>query len=167
MLIGSMPIMLRADGWQFLPATTWVEWSFWPAVASAAICGILVSVVLIRGRTRDGGNRRSIKYLLVLAFTPALCGLLGYHAVSAGGAMLYTWVVGEPTEKPFVVLRANRSSDAKCRNGIVLRDLPILTSKLCGLPEEFVADLAPGQTIIVSGNGASLGIFAASARPAD
>ena len=167
MLIGFLPIMLRADGWQFLPATNWVERSFWLAVVIAAICAIVTSVIVIRGRTRDGGNRKSIKYLLVLAFTPVLCGVLGYHAVSAGGPMLYTWVVGKPTERPFVVLRAHRSSDSKCRNGIVLRDLPMMTSKLCGLSGEFVAGLLPGQSIIVSGNGSSLGIFAASARPAD
>jgi hypothetical protein len=92
---------------------------------------------------------------------------LGYNAVAAGGPMLYTWATGKPTELPFVVKQAKRSVDRKCRNPITLRGMPILSNELCGFPEEFIADLSPGQTILVSGNGSPLGIFVASARLAD
>jgi hypothetical protein len=136
-------------------------------MAFAAICAIVPSVVAIRIRTRDGGNRKSIKYLLFLAFTPALFGILGYYAVSAGSPMLYTWVAGKSTEVPYAIEQTGRSEDWKCRNWILLQDLPPLTSKLCGFPAEFIADLSPGQTILVSGKGSPLGVFVASARLAD
>jgi hypothetical protein len=168
MLIGGLPFFVRMfGGAQFLPSTTWVAQSFWPAMASAALCAILPSVVLVRGRTRDRGDRKSIKYLLILAFIPALFGTLGYNAVASGGPMLYTWAAGKPTELPFVVKRAKRSVDWKCRNPIALRGLPILSDEVCGFPEEFIADLSPGQTILLSGNGSPLGIFVASARLVD
>jgi hypothetical protein len=167
-LIGGLPFFLRMfGGSQFLPSTTWVEQSFWPAIASAAFCAIMLSVVFIRGRARDGGDRKSIKYLLVLAFIPALCGTLGYKAVAAGGPMLYTWATGKPTELSFVIKSAERSVDRKCRNPITLRGMPILSHELCGFPEEFIADLSPGQTILVTGNGSPVGIFVSSARLAD
>jgi hypothetical protein len=166
-LVGWMPIMLRAEGWAFLPSVNWVTQSFWPGIACAAICAIVPSVGAIRSRARDGGNRKSIKYLFVLAFTPALFGTLGFYAVSAGGPMLYTWAVGKPTEVPYAIERTGRSEDWKCRNSILLQDLPPLTSKLCGFSEEFIASLLPGQTILVSGKGSPFGVFAASARLAD
>lgn len=158
-LIGWMPIMLRANGWAFLPSTTWVERSYWPAMASAAFCAIVPSVIAIRGRTRDGGDRKSVKYLSSLALALALFGTLGHYAVSAGGPMLYAWAAGQPTEMPFVVERAKRSKDWKCGNQIMLRDLPMLTSKLCGLSEEVIANLRPGQTVLASGKGSSVGVL--------
>ncbi len=165
MLIGGLPFFFRIfGGQQFLPSTTWIAQSFWPAIACAAFCAILPSIVGIRGRIRDGGDRKSIKYLLLLAFVPALGGTLGYNSISSGGAMLYTWGVGKPTELPYVVKRAKRSVDRKCQNPIELRGLPILAHELCGFPEEFIANLSPGQTLLVSGNGSALGIFVATAR---
>ncbi|MFP5480453.1 MAG: hypothetical protein ACLGIE_12320 [Alphaproteobacteria bacterium] len=167
MLIGGLPFFLRMfGGQQFLPSTTWVAQSFWLAIACAAFCAILPSVVGVRGRIRDGGDRKSIKYLLLLAFVPALGGTLGYNAVAGGGAMLYTWGVGKPTELPYVVKRAKRSVDRKCRNPIALRGMPILSHELCGFPEEFIANLSPGQTLLVSGNGSPLGVFVSTARVA-
>jgi hypothetical protein len=136
-------------------------------MASAAFCAILPSVVIVRGQARNGGNRKSIGYLLGLACMPVLCGTVGYNAVAAGGPMLYTWATGKPTELSFVIKSAKRSVDRKCRNPIVLRGMPILSHELCGFPEDFIADLSPGQTILVSGNGSPLGIFVASARLAD
>ena len=166
-LIGWLPIMLRTDEWAFLPSITWATRSFWPSMAFAAVCAIVPTVVAIRTPVLDAGNRKSIKYLIFLAITPAVFGTLGYYSVSAGGPMLYTWVAGKSTEVPYTVERTGRSEDWKCRNWILLRDLPPLTSKLCGFPEEFIADLSPGQTILVSGNGSPLGVFVASARLAD
>lgn len=166
-LIGTLPLFGRMFvGSLFLPSTNWIAQSFWPAMACAAYCAIVPSVAVVRGRIRDGGDRKSFKYLFLLAFTPALCGTLGFNAISGGGAMLYTWAVAKPIELTYVVKKARPSVDRKCRNPIVLQGLPILANELCGFSEEFVTNLSPGQTLVVSGNGSPLGVFVSKGQVA-
>jgi hypothetical protein len=162
-LIGGLPIIAMMAGTQFLPSPSWVADSLWLALGLGAAAALLFSLLLIRGRTRDGRSRNSLGYLTVLAFSPLLFGALGSAAVFAGGPMIYAALFGAPTELQYEVKRTG-SGDSKCRNQIELRGLPILNNRLCGFPKDFTDTLRPGQSILVSGNGSALGIFVTLAR---
>jgi hypothetical protein len=165
-LIGGLSILVSIPGGHYLPSTSWISQSLWPAITSGAFCAVWFTLVIFRSQRRDEADPSSISNLALLAFTPLICGGLGYQAVATGAPLLYASLAGQPTELSYVVETAARYGDRKCRNPVELQGLPFLTDRLCGLPEEFTKGLRPGDTVIVSGNGTPLGLFVASARPA-
>ncbi|TAG11808.1 MAG: hypothetical protein EAZ40_16760 [Rhodobacterales bacterium] len=165
-LLGGLPFFVQIAGFQFLPSTNWVANSLWLALASGAVAAIFLSVIIIRGRKRDGLNRRAVGYLFLIAFSPLFFGALGTSAVFSGGPLVYTAIFGKPAELSYKVKRAG-SSGRKCRNKIDLIGLPILNDRLCGFPKDFVDSLRPGQTIVVAGKGSPFGIFVDTARLSD
>ncbi|WP_374642075.1 hypothetical protein [Tabrizicola sp.] len=165
-LIGGLPIFARIIGAQFLPSTAWVSHSVWLAWGSGIFCAVFFTVMFMRNKPLVEPDMRPFMYILLIIFSPIFFGSLGKDAIVAGAPMLYTMVAGKPTELQYVVERATGFSDRKCRNDIELMDMPSMYDRLCGFPKDFRDSLRPGQTLIVSGHGSSLGTFVTSAHVA-
>ncbi len=165
-LLGGLPIFAQIAGFPFLPSTAWVENSLWLALGSGAVAAVFLSVIIIRGRKRDGSSRRAVGYLLLLAFSPLFFGALGASAIFSGAPLIYTAIFGKPAEASYEVKRTG-SGDRRCRNKIDLVGLPILNDRLCGFPQDFAESLRPGQTVVVAGKGSAYGIFVDTARRSD
>ena len=71
---------------------------------------------------------------------------------------------GKTVEVPYTVISADKFGSRRCRHPIELDLGAIFFDKLCRFSEELRVTLGPGDTIILSGRGTSMGLFASSAR---
>ncbi len=126
-----------------------------------------MTIIMARALGREKTEPQPIRVLFLLSGGFIMGVLLGRDVVVAGGPMIYTAILGEPTELHYLVERAEGFSDRKCRNEIKLRNMPFMFDRLCHFSKEFRARFHPGQTIIVAGRGTYSGVFVTSARAAN
>ncbi len=171
LLVGSASILAKIGGIQYVPSPFWVEKGNLIGLSVGLIAATLVIVLMMLT-----GKRRTEEYLSDLSWLKSVAVTLfgvfmvfaiGRESIISGFPMLYTIFLGEKVAHQFVVAKADSYSDRKCPNKIELRDMPIMSGDLCGLPNTFRDTLKTGSRIVVSGRGTALGVYVENVRLID
>lgn len=161
-------------GQEFLPSPEWVATSRYYAIGVGLFGAVCLSWWVRKILQGPPSNKRYQIVDALLSSTNILSSkatrrkisivLVPVAGFAAGFGLLSTllpWAsavaAGEETEYRYTVERtANRS---KCRSAVYLRDMPTGADRICNLPEWVRISINPGDVLVVSGRGTSLGIF--------
>jgi len=154
-------------GFPFLPSVAWVNQSHAAAMLVGAIAAVASVWAGLKGLEMSGREHGPLRILLMFFVSPIFGYGFGYNGVTTGGPMLVAILAGHEVEVTFTVADVSMSSSSKCRNPIEIDELPFLSDRLCGYPEEVRKTLAPGARIAIKGRGSEWGVFAGQVRRID
>ncbi len=161
-------IILSFFSVQYFPSPDWLIKArpFDIALSVAVLCFISAVCFRLWKKQRSSSARWDVfwQWLSFSMFPAWLVLHMGSGAVTYGFPMIVSAFAGQDTELSYVVKwRANLSSEGRCPYSIYLDGVPSPWQRFCNLPEELVTTVRRGDTIIVSGKGTSMGLYADSA----
>lgn len=167
--LGAIPILADRFGMYFLPSPAWLISSKWIARLCAVATMAIIFNTLYRAQIREYATKRTQIGVLVMLGSPFMSYPAGSHAVQVGFPFVYTVLFGSEGEHIYLVDETDRVRFGKrtCRYPIILRDMPMVSNKLCDLPSDFGSSLHPGMTIAVEGKSSYFGVFPDQARLED
>ncbi|OWV90382.1 hypothetical protein [Rhizobium sp. R693] len=160
MLLGVLPFFFPMFGRSFLPSIKWITEVDGFGIAAGLGSGALSFWLMVRRYDSIKGNE--FKKFIVVVFAPMLGFVFGRNVIVVVAPMILALLLGNQTELQFIVASSNDSGTKGCRSPLVLKELPFLFDRLCGIPNETRGKYMPGDYVFVSGRGTNLGLFPAS-----
>ncbi len=155
-LLGSLPMLALVFHDQYIPAPDWVDRISNVAWSAGLITALVFAFFAWIGRANIPGGR--IKFAFTLLCAPLFGLFLGWSAVMFGIPMVVAMVAGHETEMQFSVVRADGFGGRRCRNPIKV-EIPLLFDEVCDFPDSFRETLGPGDKIVLTGRGTTMGLF--------
>lgn len=160
-VLGALPFLADVFHYQYFPVPDWLDLASYVAWGVAVVTAATFAFAVWRNRDAYLGGFRRTATVTFVAFFLGLA--VGWHAVTHGGPMVIA-AFGKTVEVPYTVISADKFGSRSCRNPIELDLGAVFFDRLCRFSDEFRVTLSPGDTIILSGRGTAMGVFASSAR---
>jgi len=162
LFFGASSIYALILRYQYVPAPYWLDRTSVFAWSAGLATAIVLSASVWTDRSSiSGGWFRSVAGLLC---APVFGLFLGWNAVTSAIPMAVALLGGYEANIQYSIIRADRDGSKHCPQPIELDMAMLVFKDLCFFSDQFRRTLSPGDTIILSGRGTSMGLFPSSAR---